>query len=110
VIELLSIVATGYLYQSFYKCKEAALELQQLDDNQYNSARVLCIIGKAYYDVGEYESVSFLYFLNNALFSHAYANIRLVYSFVKPFVSLPGIATMLLSIQPRFGTCKMKMN
>ncbi|EIE88634.1 hypothetical protein RO3G_13345 [Rhizopus delemar RA 99-880] len=56
VIELLSIVATGYLYQSFYKCKEAALELQQLDDNQYNSARVLCIIGKAYYDVGEYES------------------------------------------------------
>lgn len=58
VLRVLCIIANGYLYQSFYYCEKAALELQKLDDRQYNSPRVLCILGKAYYDAGDYQSVS----------------------------------------------------
>lgn len=58
VLQVLCIIANGYVYQSFYHCEKAALELQKLDDPQYNSARVLCILGKAYYDAGDYQSVS----------------------------------------------------
>ncbi|KAF1807300.1 hypothetical protein V8B55DRAFT_1464414 [Mucor lusitanicus] len=56
IMKVLCILANGYLRQSFYNCEKAALELQQLDDHQYNSARVLCILGKAYYDAGDYTS------------------------------------------------------
>lgn len=56
IMKVLCILANGYLRQSFYDCENAALELQQLDDQQYNSARVLCILGKAYYDAGDYTS------------------------------------------------------
>ncbi|GAN08642.1 hypothetical protein MAM1_0216d08157 [Mucor ambiguus] len=56
IMKVLCILANGYLRQSFYNCEKAALELQQLDDRQYNSARVLCILGKAYYDAGDYTS------------------------------------------------------
>ncbi|KAG2237222.1 hypothetical protein INT48_006626 [Thamnidium elegans] len=56
VLQVLCIIANGYVYQSFYHCEKAALELQKLDDPQYNSARVLCILGKAYYDAGDYQS------------------------------------------------------
>lgn len=58
VMKMLCIIASGYLHQSFYHCEKAALELQKLDDNQYNSARVLCILGKAYYDASDFQSVS----------------------------------------------------
>ncbi|KAI8641660.1 hypothetical protein BD408DRAFT_444096 [Parasitella parasitica] len=56
IMRVLCILANGYMRQSFYDCENAALELQQLDDQQYNSARVLCILGKAYYDAGDYTS------------------------------------------------------
>lgn len=56
VMKVLCIIANGYLYQSFYYCEKAALELQKLDDCQYNSARVLCLLGRAYYDAGDYKS------------------------------------------------------
>ncbi|CEP08203.1 hypothetical protein [Parasitella parasitica] len=56
IMKVLCILANGYMRQSFYDCENAALELQQLDDQQYNSARVLCILGKAYYDAGDYTS------------------------------------------------------
>lgn len=52
-MKVLRILANGSLRQSFYDCENAALELQQMDDQQYNSARVLCILGKAYYDAGD---------------------------------------------------------
>lgn len=57
VVQLLRIIASGYLHQSFYRCEEAVLELQKLDDRQYNSARILSIIGKAYYDAIDYQTV-----------------------------------------------------
>lgn len=58
VMKVLCIIASGYLHQSFHHCEKAALELQKLDDNQYNSARVLCILGKAYYDASDFKSVN----------------------------------------------------
>lgn len=58
VLQLLGIIANGYAHQSLYRCEKAALELQKLDDRQYNSARVLCILGKAYYDAGDHKTVS----------------------------------------------------
>lgn len=61
VKNVLCILANGYMHQSFYHCETAALELQKLDDQQYNSARVLCILGKAYYDAGDYPSARTLY-------------------------------------------------
>lgn len=57
VLNLLSIIAGGYVYQSLYRCERAALELQQLDDRQYNTARVLCILGKAYHDSSDVKTV-----------------------------------------------------
>jgi tetratricopeptide (TPR) repeat protein len=61
VVKVLGILASGYLHQSFYHCETAALELQKLDDQQYNSPRVLCILGKAYYDAGDHHSARILY-------------------------------------------------
>ncbi|KAI9491068.1 hypothetical protein BDB00DRAFT_767768 [Zychaea mexicana] len=55
-IGVLRVLANGYIYHSFYRCREAALVLQELDDAQYDTARVLCILGKAYYDAGDYQS------------------------------------------------------
>ncbi|KAI8142454.1 hypothetical protein BJV82DRAFT_516862 [Fennellomyces sp. T-0311] len=55
-IGVLRTLANGYMYHSFYRCREAALALQKLDDAQYDTARVLCILGKAYYDAGDYQS------------------------------------------------------
>lgn len=55
-MNVLCILANGYANQSFYHCEKAALELQKLDDQQYNSARVLCMLGKTYYDAGDYQS------------------------------------------------------
>ncbi|KAI7894620.1 uncharacterized protein EV154DRAFT_438092 [Mucor mucedo] len=56
VLDLLSIIVSGYVYQSLYQCGRAALELQKLDDRQYNTARVLCILGKSYYDASDYKT------------------------------------------------------
>lgn len=58
VMSVLRTFARGYMYHSFYHCREAALSLQKLDDRQYDTPRILCILGKAYYDAGDYESVS----------------------------------------------------
>ncbi|KAG2227113.1 hypothetical protein INT45_003843 [Circinella minor] len=55
-IGVLRILANGYMYHSFYRCREAALVLQQLDDSQYETARVLCLLGKAYYDASDYQN------------------------------------------------------
>lgn len=56
VMSVLRTFARGYMYHSFYHCREAALSLQKLDDRQYDTPRILCILGKAYYDAGDYES------------------------------------------------------
>jgi hypothetical protein len=57
VMRLLRIIANGHLYQTFYYCEKAALELQKLDDCQYNSPHVLCLLGRAYYDASDYKCV-----------------------------------------------------
>ncbi|KAI8373218.1 uncharacterized protein BYT42DRAFT_647142 [Radiomyces spectabilis] len=54
LICLLKILANGYMYQSLYGCREAALELQKLDNQQYDTAWVLSTIGKAYYNSSDY--------------------------------------------------------
>ncbi|KAI9314872.1 hypothetical protein BX666DRAFT_2029115 [Dichotomocladium elegans] len=56
VQRVLSVIAEAYMSHSFYHCREAALALQKLDDCQYDTPRVLCMLGKTYYDVGDYES------------------------------------------------------
>ncbi|KAI8970465.1 hypothetical protein BDF20DRAFT_891462 [Mycotypha africana] len=66
VIKLLRIIANGYLYQSFYHPRRAALELQQLDDNQYGSPRILSIIGKALHDSTDFKNAKLF-------FKHAFA-------------------------------------
>lgn len=62
VIYVLKTLASAYMYQSSYYCREAAMELQKLDNNQYDTAWVLCILGQAYYDSADYPIVSlFIY-------------------------------------------------
>ncbi|RCI06406.1 hypothetical protein CU098_000882, partial [Rhizopus stolonifer] len=61
VLKVLRILANGYYCQSIYRCKEAALTLQKLDDKQYSSARVLNILGNAYYHAGDYESSRYFF-------------------------------------------------
>lgn len=57
VLATLRVIAKGYRYQSAYKCRDAVLELQRLDDKQYDTPSILCILGKAYYHVGDYQMV-----------------------------------------------------
>lgn len=57
VMKLLRVMASGYLFQSLYYDADSVTELKQLNTSQYESARVLCLLGKAYYNAGEYHSV-----------------------------------------------------
>lgn len=61
LMKVFNILVTGYKYQSFYQLDDASLVLQQLDDKQYSSPRVLCILGKSYYDAGDYFSARIFY-------------------------------------------------
>ncbi|CAO3618315.1 unnamed protein product [Cunninghamella echinulata] len=54
VVQVLKILASAYMHQTSYHCREAAMELQKLDDNQYDTAWVLCVLGQAYYDAADY--------------------------------------------------------
>ncbi|KAI8364947.1 hypothetical protein BD560DRAFT_333011 [Blakeslea trispora] len=56
VIKTLRILANGYYCASIYRCKEAAATLQKLDNKQYDSPRVLCILGTAYYHANDRDS------------------------------------------------------
>ncbi|CAO3697154.1 unnamed protein product [Rhizopus stolonifer] len=56
VMKLLRVMASGYLFQSLYYDADSVTELKQLNTSQYESARVLCLLGKAYYNAGEYHS------------------------------------------------------
>jgi hypothetical protein len=58
IIRILRIFGMGYFYQSSYYCRETALELQKLDQAQYDTAPVLCLLGQAYYDAGDHQMVS----------------------------------------------------
>lgn len=64
VMKLLRIMANGYLYQSFYYCEQTVLELHQLDNSQYDTPSVLCILGRVYYDTSDYETVSIITHFN----------------------------------------------
>ncbi|KAI7904030.1 uncharacterized protein BX663DRAFT_506150 [Cokeromyces recurvatus] len=79
VIKALCILANGYFYQSFHHCEKAALELQKLDDRQYNSPRVLGILGIAYYDAGDYLSAR-AFFRQAFLISPWYCDYIPIYS------------------------------
>ncbi|KAM3586084.1 anaphase-promoting complex subunit cdc27 [Umbelopsis sp. WA50703] len=61
VIGILRILATGYLHAANYQCRETSLVLQQLDDQQYETAWVQCAMGKAYYDAGDYQTAERLF-------------------------------------------------
>lgn len=58
IIRILRIFGMGYFYQSSYYCRETALELQKLEQAQYDTAPVLCLLGQAYYDAGDHQMVS----------------------------------------------------
>lgn len=57
ILHVIRALANGYLYQSFHQCQKAVLELQKLDDRQYDTPTVLYLLGKAYYDVSNYKDV-----------------------------------------------------
>ncbi|KAI8584254.1 hypothetical protein K450DRAFT_218898 [Umbelopsis ramanniana AG] len=61
VIGILRVLATGYLHAANYQCRETSLVLQQLDDQQYETAWVQCAMGKAYYDAGDYPTAERLF-------------------------------------------------
>ncbi|KAI8081581.1 uncharacterized protein BX664DRAFT_285703 [Halteromyces radiatus] len=61
VIRVIGIIAKGYMYQSSYRCRETALELQKLDDQQYDTASVLSLLGQAYYDSGNHQIARVFY-------------------------------------------------
>ncbi|OBZ83747.1 Cell division cycle protein 27 [Choanephora cucurbitarum] len=61
VLKVLRILANGYYCASIYRCKEAALTLQKLDTKQYDSARVLCILGTAYYHANDHDSARYFF-------------------------------------------------
>ncbi|KAI7870159.1 hypothetical protein BDF14DRAFT_1775163 [Spinellus fusiger] len=56
VLYVVRIIAEAYQHQSSYHCKETVLALHQLDDYQYESARVLCILGTVFYNDADYEN------------------------------------------------------
>lgn len=58
ILHVIKTLATGYFYQSFHQSQKAVLELQRLDDQQYDTPSVLYLLGKAYYDVSNYKDVS----------------------------------------------------
>ncbi|KAF7722318.1 hypothetical protein EC973_003442 [Apophysomyces ossiformis] len=66
VIAVLRILANGYLCQSRYLCQPAALELQKLNDQQYDTPLVMQTLGKAYYDAGDCETA-------RVFFRHSFA-------------------------------------
>ncbi|KAI9282759.1 hypothetical protein BY458DRAFT_531135 [Sporodiniella umbellata] len=55
IVKLLRIMAKGYFYKSSYYGEKAIVELKQLDARQYETAWILSILGKAYYDTSDYE-------------------------------------------------------
>ncbi|KAI9472202.1 MAG: hypothetical protein EXX96DRAFT_642715 [Benjaminiella poitrasii] len=79
VLKVLCILANGYFYQSFHHCEKAVLELQKLDDKQYNSPRVLGVLGISYYDAGDYISAR-AFFRQSFLISPWYCEYIPIYS------------------------------
>ncbi|KAI8065630.1 hypothetical protein BC940DRAFT_303882 [Gongronella butleri] len=61
VIRVIRILALAFTHQSSYHCRTTALALQQLDDRQYDTPRVLSLMGHAYYDTGDYQIARVFY-------------------------------------------------
>ncbi|CAO3595760.1 unnamed protein product [Absidia cylindrospora] len=61
IIRISLIIAKGYYYQAHYYCRETALELQKLDNSQYDTPSVLCLMGRAYYDAGDHAGARIFY-------------------------------------------------
>lgn len=58
VIGVLRVMAVSSQLQKRYEHRQATLELQKLDDRQYDTPRVMVMLGTAYYDIGNYATVS----------------------------------------------------
>ncbi|KAI8978537.1 hypothetical protein BDB01DRAFT_799126 [Pilobolus umbonatus] len=61
ILHILQVIGSGYMYQTLYECRKSVLELQKLDNRQYDTPTVLCIIGKDYYDTGDHLSAYAFY-------------------------------------------------
>jgi hypothetical protein len=57
ILDLFRLLADAYMYQSLNECRETTLQLMKLDDGQYSTPWVVSMIGKAYYNSGDYNSV-----------------------------------------------------
>ncbi|KAG0163751.1 anaphase-promoting complex subunit cdc27 [Apophysomyces sp. BC1015] len=97
VMAVLRILANGYLCQSLYQCQDAALELQKLDDQQYDTPLVMYTLGKAYYDAGDSETVSWMCFMLNEYLQHEQARVF----FRRSFATAPWFC----DVVPIYSTC-----
>ncbi|OAD76709.1 hypothetical protein PHYBLDRAFT_142223 [Phycomyces blakesleeanus NRRL 1555(-)] len=83
ILGVIRILAEAHAHQASYRCRELALAVQSLDDQQYESPRVLCLLGNSFYNFADYENA-------RIFFRHAFA--------IAPWFceSLPVYSTCLL--------------
>uniref|UniRef100_A0A1B6CA75 Cell division cycle protein 27 homolog n=1 Tax=Clastoptera arizonana TaxID=38151 RepID=A0A1B6CA75_9HEMI len=55
LMSLLRDLGTAYLYLCQFNCKKAIECFNSLSDQQYNTGWVLCMVGKAYFELAEYQ-------------------------------------------------------
>ncbi|KAI9019546.1 hypothetical protein CLU79DRAFT_757748 [Phycomyces nitens] len=86
VLGVIRILAEAHAHQASYRCRELAFSLQSLDDQQYESPRVLCLLGNSFYNFADYENA-------RIFFRHAFA--------IAPWFceSLPVYSTCLLYLE-----------
>ncbi|KAI8886960.1 TPR-like protein [Backusella circina FSU 941] len=64
ILILFHSLANAYMYQSLNECGETTLQLMKLDNGQYSTPWVVSMIGKAYYNSGDYNTASLLFDYN----------------------------------------------
>lgn len=52
---LLREIGTAYLHLSQFECKKAIECLKKLPEHHYNTGWVLCLVGKAYFEINKYD-------------------------------------------------------
>lgn len=55
LLKLLRDIGTGYLYLSQYECQKAIDALRKLPEHHYNTGWVLCLVGRAYFEINKYD-------------------------------------------------------